>query len=353
MKPENNSSLRRIESERLHLDPLETSQDDFDDRDLLERANWQKNRIDNILQKDETLSWEDKNKLYRQGCEIRLEWLYAKHGGASLDHNQFNDSWDEANKFFIAAGRHAAERRDHEPQAYWDLTAKYLDLRALQAHRFSQDAETTLKGSSEQQKARNVADEQMKGVIKDGVRLMHSIAKFSNGPTELASNARGKLYELMLINYTRLRIFEDDTYGQIMVRSALQREDEPINGYAYPKRAFDMVIQNGHHNTLVQAKNHDDTTRYKAPIIKIEDHNFHKTLKNMPQHLKDFRLLVANSSDPHTQHILEQAHRQLDGVFGRQLEAAFEDSGIIERQGGAADAAAAFGQLAVSNFNHR
>lgn len=348
MRPENNSSLKNIESERRRLDPIDTSQEDFDDSQLIERTERQIGRIDQILETDNTLNWKDKQKLYKQGCEARLEWLYAKHGGDSLNHNQFNDEWNETQKFFMVAGQHAGERKNQEPQAYWDLATKFLDLRSLQAHHFSRDAQTTLKDTPEEQKARNVADKQMEGVIKDGVKLMLGLSQVAHGESELASDARGKLYELMLINYTRLQTFENDNYDQIMVRSALDREDRPINGYAYPRRSFDMVIQNqSGHNTLVQAKNHHNSTEYQRPIIKIEDHHYGRTLDNLPRHLKDFRLIAENPADPNTRHRVVEAHDRLDAVFGHQLEEALIDSGIVERQRGATDRAAALGQLAV------
>lgn len=319
MQNENQRAVKQIDYEVRHLDPIETVSESFDDHDMVGLLKHDIARIDEILEGDTTLTRREKQELYRMGCNLRLDWLYAEHGGRELPLNEFSAAWDETNAFFARAGGLAQETRRHDPNYFWDVALKHLDLRALQAHRNAEESQTNLKGTAVGQKVWALADNQMKGVIRDSVRLMEDMQRYADSHTELAQDARGKLFETMLITYARLDTYESEEFDNVFVRSALDREDHPWNEYAYPKRAFDIVIQSGREATLLQAKNHKNNDQYAKPIHKVEDRHFGETLHNLPKYIAEFRLIISNPTDPLAQPALNRAHEELDEAFGKYI----------------------------------
>jgi len=326
MQPRNQETFDQIEAETRGLDPIEVATDErYDDAALVEQTQRDIERIDTILATDDTITPREQSELYSMGCNLRLEWLYAKHGGGSADKTEFDARWDEANGFFGRAIRRAGERKDRFPNDYWEVALKHLDLRAAQAHRNARESQTTLRGTEAGRQVWALADSQMQGIIMDSTRLMSEMLGRAEGPTRNAQDTRGKLYETMLLTYARLETYEDESFDTTLVRSALDREDRPWDGHAYPKRSFDLVIDSGEKGKrLIQAKNYNNDDEYAAPIQKVEDTHFASTMRDGQRIVASFLLVAGNSANPNLQGHIDRAHRHLDMVFGPQLEPAQE-----------------------------
>jgi hypothetical protein len=273
-----------------------------------------------MLATDSSLTATERRELNDMGINLRLDCLYAEHGGRDLPMQQFVAETKHAEAFIGRAAKEAFEGHDKQPQAFWKTQVKLLDLRALAAHRYAADSQTTLKDTPNGQKLFGFSQDIMKSVISDSIRLMKDMDKFAHGHTETAQDARGSLYELMILTYARMKHYEDQDFDKVFVRSALSREDEPWNNYAYPRRAFDIVIErDGKEPVLLQAKNHDSEKQYEWPIHKVQDTHFGRTMDNLPKFIMDFSLLLDNPTDPLMKAPLLKAERRLDEVFGHQI----------------------------------
>jgi hypothetical protein len=319
MQPTNRHNFDSIERHTYGVDPIEAIQPGYDDTDRMEVIRRDIQWVDKILTGDRTISDRERTELYDMGINLRLDWLYSEHGGRSASLNEFLPVIKEAESFFKQAADHAYERHKQHPQDFWKVQTKILDLHAYEAHRFASDSQTTLKGTDRGQKLFGFSEDLMRGVVADSIRLMKDMGKHIQADTPLGQDARGAIYEQMLVTYARQQSYEAQNFDTVFVRSALRREDEPWNGHVYPKRGFDVVISAEDHLRLLQAKNHRNSDQYAHPIEKVADEHFGDTMDNMPRYLADFALLVDNPSDPHLTPHLNRARRDLDEVFGSQL----------------------------------
>lgn len=323
MQPENKRALDGIEGYARRLDPLETVMDDYDDSDLAAGSLEDIARIDEILATDSSLTPLERHKAYEAGVDARLDYLYAKNGGMSLPLPQFAHKANQFEQFMKDASSQALKHYDRHPQDYWALQAKYLDLRTLAAHRFAADAQTTLQGTPAGEKLFGFSKDVMRSVLDDSMDLIVKMEKKSRGDSERAQDARGALYEMLLLTYSRMKVIKGEgQLGTVLVRSALEREDRPWNDHVYPKRAFDIVIKSPEQIRLLQAKNHQNNDEYEWPIQKIEDRHFGLTLENIPRHIMDLNLVLdegVKQKDPLMQVPQMKAEQRLDEVFGRQL----------------------------------
>jgi hypothetical protein len=320
MQPENRSAYNAIEEDFRAQDPLETVVPGYDDEQLAKATREDIGRIDSILDTDTSLTAVERRQLNDMGMNLRLDWLYAESGGRSLPMQQFVGETKHAETFIKKAAAEAYEVHDKHPQDFWQTQVKLLDLRAFAAHRYAADSQTTLKGTPNGQKLFGFSQDIMKSVISDSIRLMKDLDKFAHGSTETAQDARGSLYELMILTYARMKHYEDQDFDKAFVRSALSREDRPWNKHAYPKRAFDIAIEReGEEPILLQAKNHNSDKEYAQPIRKVQDTQFGRTMDNLPKFIMDFSLLLDNPTDPLMKAPLIKAERRLDEVFGTQI----------------------------------
>lgn len=318
MAPENERNLTDILTERRTVDPIEGLNPVM--RHPIGRLALQEMAvIDKTLQEDDTLTGSDSEWLYRQGCDARLDSMYVATAAGTLSQTQFSRIWDKANGFFKKA---LADAKEQGAQDYlWDIAIKRLDLWSLQAYRNAHDAETTLQGTSDGTKAWALAESQVQGVLADSVRIMRGMLRHAHGDDERSSRTRGTLFELLVVSYARLKTYEDETFGQTFVRTALDREDRPYNRHVVPKRAFDIAIeQQGKMPRLLQLKTsmHDESA-YAEPIEKIQSANFHELMNNLPRYVRDFSLVLENPSDPSKRADLNAAYDRLDQAFGSQL----------------------------------
>ncbi|MEO6761202.1 MAG: hypothetical protein ABI220_02380 [Candidatus Saccharimonadales bacterium] len=272
-----------------------------------------------VLESTEELSLADERGVYRSGCDNYLEIVYRDQANGS-EGTQFSADWDEAQSFFARALEHAEQSDGQNPQHLWEIRVKYLDLRAMQAHVNARDSQTVLRGTEAGKNGWALAEHQMRGVLTDSLPLMRSMAKFASGTDKLASDARGKLYEVLMVAYARMQTYEDQTFDTTFVRSALGREDSPLNDHVEPRRAFDMVIESpGMPTRLIQLKNHDSKIDYAYPIEKVQDVNFRHTRSHLPQYISDYGLLLQNSADPKVKPYIDRAAKELDEAFGKGL----------------------------------
>jgi hypothetical protein len=325
MQPENKRALQGIEGYARRLDPLETVTDGYDDHDLVEGSLDDIDRLDEILATDHTLTPLERHQTYEAAVDARLDYMYAKSGGMSLPMPEFAQKAKVFEEFMNSAAAQARKHYDRHPQDYWALQAKVLDLRTLAAHRFAADAKTTLEGTTAGAQLMGHARDVMRSVLHDSLELVVQMEKKSHGHDITAQDARGSLYEMLLLTYSRAKVFKDkDQLGSVLVRSALEREDQPWNDHVYPKRAFDIVIKSPDGVRLLQAKNHYNRDEYEWPIQKIEDGHFGSTLENIPRHILDLNLMVDDrleKKDPLTKIPVLKAEQRLDSVFGAQLQA--------------------------------
>lgn len=321
MQPENTREYRQIERYLRSYDPLATTEEGYDDSELAQNARIDIARVDGMLATDPTLTAKERNELYLMGGNLRLDWLYANSGGTMATLEDFNNQVAEANDFFIKGGKEAMQSHEQHPQRLWGLTIKHLDLLALSAFRNAQDSQDILKGTVQESTAWTLADNQMKSVLHRSVGLMRDMQHYAVGDTDMAQDTRGLLYETLLVGYARLQTYENESFDKVFVRSALDREDRPWNGHVYPKRSFDIVINEPQGNRLLQIKNYDNHDEYAVPIEKITAEKFAHTLHNLPRYTADFDLLIRNPSDPHLREQLNAAGRRLDQEFGSKLGA--------------------------------
>lgn len=326
MQPKNIATVREIDTRNRQMDPIETAVGGHDDAELAGLAKRDIDRIDTIFDNDPTLTQAEQHELYKEGCDLRLDLLYAGSGGGSLELSEFNSQLEDSKKFFDRALDQSKQlpadrpgQRESYPQSFWDIDLKQLDLRSLQAYRNAHEAQTTLRGTPAGQNAWNFATNQLKGVLADSVKLMSHMSGLAEGDSQLAQDARGKLYETMLLTYARIKTYEDETYDEVFVRSALSREDRPWNNHATPRRAFDMIVQAGRKKTLLQAKNYRNYTAYAQPIRKVTDEHFGQTLDHIQRYISSFKLVIANPSDPHLKVPLTKAADRLDQAFGKEI----------------------------------
>ena len=319
MNPNNSSSLQIIEQEFNSKDPLDITEIKSEDSDRLEIVASDFARVNTILETDSTLTKKEKHELYELGTSLYLDWLYADEGGRALPLPAFITKVKEAESFIKKGSEETLARHDRHPQDFWDMQTKMLDLKAYTAHRYAQDSQTTLKGTPQSEKLFEFSQDIMKSVLTDSIKLMKDMEKVSMGNRERDQDARGALYEVMLLAYLRLGTYQNQTFDEVFVRSALSREDHPWNNYVYPKRAFDIVIQKPDGFDLIQAKNHKNNEEYQSPIHKVVDPHFGETLRKLPRYINEMVLLIDNPKDPGMQLPMNNAQQQLDDVFGSQL----------------------------------
>lgn len=320
MQPQNKREFRTIESDLRNLDPLETTEALYDDHDLVRNLTEDIVRVDDMLAADKTLSPLETHQLHEMGCNMRLDWLYAKHGGQAADATEFLAKAKEAESFFEKSLSFAESRSERHPQDGWGLAIKQLDLRSVVLYRFARESQTTQKDSPASVPMWQASENMSRSVLNDSVKLMKQMAAVSEGHSDVAQDARGTIYELMLLTYARLKLSENQDLDTTFVRSALSREDRPWNGHVLPKRSFDMLIEKeGQAPQLLQAKNYDNGDEYEKPIQKVQDTHFKSTLNELPTYLRDFSLLVENSADEHLKERINLAGNRLDNVFGQQL----------------------------------
>lgn len=324
MQPTNRIAVSQIETDQYTKDPLETIEHGLMDQEL---SSLRKHieRIDRVLDTDKSLTYDDKMRLYKLGADMRLDWLYAEHGGKQLEFARFEAEAIEAATFFGRAANHAKQKEKTNPIDSWGIHMRALDLTAYRAHRYLKESETTFKGTQDAKILRNFADSKMQQSLSGSVSLMRQMETFAHGEGMLARKTRGTLYELMLTTYSRYGTYDREDYDQVFVRTALTREDAPRNNHTYPKRGFDIVIESAANTTLLQAKNYDNTDEYATPIYKVVDTRFGRTLHDLRDYVADFTILTANSSDPLTRERTEKAGRRLDAVFGTQLHDAIDE----------------------------
>ena len=319
MQPDNIRQFNAMERYSRGQDPIETNGKNFDDRELAQHAVSDISRIDQILNSDISLDAQERHELYLMGCNRRLEWLYAKNGGKTASLSEFTSEISRSNEFFVRAGKDASATADQHPERVWDIRLKHLDLVALLAHRNAHDSQTTLRGTPQEGAAWTTAENQMYTLLRKSINFMYDIAQSTQGRDWLAQKARGTLNEVLLITYKRLKTYEDQTFGDTFVRSALDREDEPWNRYAYPKRAVDIIIEEKNRRRLIQAKNYDNRDEYAHPIEKIVDSDYGTTRDKLDLYIADMRIVIENPSDSRMQARLDASAKRLDAVFGAKL----------------------------------
>lgn len=320
MQPENRQEYRHIEQEVRTQDPLSTIEFGLN-QEQVETVREDIGRIDEILATDTTLSFTEKQKLYDMGINLRLDWMYADKGGKNLDFPRFEAEAKESAAFITKAAEHAAERKEQDPTILWSVQTKLFDLEAFRAHRYLKESETTFKGLPDAAKARAASNLKMEKVLRASANMMREMEPIAHGEGDLAQDTRGLLYEHMITTYARYKTFDDENFDDIFVRTALSREDRPWNGYAFPKRSFDIVIETPEGTRLLQAKNYNNEDKYAHPIEKVKDLRFGDTLHDMRDYIRDFNVLVMNMgvSDDRIRERTEKAGNRLDAVFGRQL----------------------------------
>lgn len=319
MQPDNRREYRVIEEDLRSYNPIETVEVSFDDTELVSSLQHDIGRIDHILESDHTLTYEEKADLYEMGVNLRLDWLYAKHGGKSLDMAPFEVEAKSAEEFIKRAEEHAKKREHVNPLALWQLQIKELDLGALRTHRYLKESQTTLKGTPGEARVRDIANANMQQILHASAALMKRMEPEAHGEGQLGRDTRGVLYELMLTTYARFQTYEEESFDEVFVRTALSREDRPWTN-ANPKHSFDIVIERPTEAELLQAKNHKNSEIYQAPIRKVSDPTFGRTLSDLRSYVDAFHILTDNSvkpDDPRT--IL--ANRRLRATFGKHLDA--------------------------------
>lgn len=199
---------------------------------------------------------------------------------------------------------------------------KGLDLLGYRAHRALKESQTTLRGTPSGENVRALANKGMEVALRQSARLMKDMEVTANMDGKLGEDTRGLLYELMVTTYARYQTFDRENFDDVFVRTALSREDRPWNGHVYPKRSFDIVIDDGSNTRYLQAKTYNNTDEYAAPIEKVMDKRFHRTRADLRKYVADFNVLVTNSPDPNAQSRIQAAGRELDRVFGAMLDEA-------------------------------
>lgn len=323
MHPQNTATLKDIVRVNRELDPIAVVQEEAKPIDS-DAMTHDIGKIDHILLTDRTLRFEEITQLYREGVDLRLDRIYTNDalGTPLRDRVTY---LKEAIAFSEAAQQHLDDRKatplDH-PQERWAVQIKMLDLQAYTAYAFAKDAETTLKNTAEGEKLFGLAESQLKTVLFSSLRLMNEMSRAATSRVneKLASDARGSLYEALLVAYSRLKTYEAQTIDRVFTRSALTREDKPHNNYVNPKRSFDLAISTDGIARLIQAKNHLNHEDYAPPIEKIYDPQYHKTLDRLPTLIDDFRIALENNPHPSMKNRTDVAYSRLENVFGRHLE---------------------------------
>lgn len=321
MQPDNQREYDHIEKELRTQDPLSTIEHGLR-HEVVADLRHDTQRIDDILATDETLNRHEKSELYEMGVNLRLDWLYAADGGRNAPLSVFQKEANETEEFINQAKHHAAEKFKNNPTVMWDLQTKWLDLETYHAHRLLKASQTTLKDTQAEGKVRELANLRMERVMRSSAVMMRDMQRYMKGVGSLAQDTRGMLYEHMLTTYARYQTYDAENFDEVFVRTALSREDRPWNKHAYPKRAFDIVIETKEGTRLLQAKNHDNDDEYADPIEKVKDTSFGHTMNDMDSFIKDFNILVMNTGDIKMRERTQQAGRHLDAVFGAQLAAA-------------------------------
>ena len=321
MLPENIQTVNRMDAELRHFDPLQTVEPGYDDAKLAEIAQNDLGRIEDILATDKSLTAKERQELYLMGCNLHLEWLYADNGGAGAELTEFNQHLSVANDFMTRAGKDAQahRERDGDPRPLWSVAVKHNDLLALQAYRNAQDSQATLRGTQAGSEAWALAENQMGRVLHRSVGLIKDMQQYASGRTELAQDARGLLFESLLLTYSRLKTYENQEIDTVFTRSALDREDRPWNGHAYPKRSFDIVVESPDETELWQSKNYRNTDEYARPIKKMMSGGFGQVMDRLDSYVAGLDLLVKNPSDPHYKEAMDRAAKRLDGLFDSML----------------------------------
>jgi hypothetical protein len=159
----------------------------------------------------------------------------------------------------------------------------------------------------------------MEKVLRASAAMMRDMEPIAHGEGELASDTRGLLYEHMITTYARYQTFAEESFDDVFVRTALEREDRPRSGFVTPKRSFDIVVETPDSTRLLQAKSYNNRDDYAFPIEKVKDAKFSHTLDDMRHHISDFNVLIWNIKDEKARGRTELAAKRLDKVFGKQL----------------------------------
>lgn len=314
MQPDNKHEYDLIEAKQRHLDPLSEVPEAYVDSITSDI-----NKIDDILASDETLTYREKTELYTMGINSRLDWLYSESGGKEMQFSEFEAAAKDTEGFMAMAEKHTAGREGFDPTDAWAVRIKALDLTAYRAQRYLKESQTTFKDTPKEPQLREFANSKMQTALRGATHLMRSMEARAHGDGRLAQDSRGVLYELMMTTYARYQTFDQENFDEVFVRTALDREDRPWNGHAYPKRSFDIVIEAGENTQFLQTKNYNNTDEYAHPIHKVQDTRFGRTLHDLKKYVADFNILVGNSGDPHVRDRVSRAGRELDDVFGIQL----------------------------------
>lgn len=339
MEPQNRRIFNEIDSAVRSIDPIESTEPNFDDLQLVADSMLDIQELRRIRTEDRDVTGEnphyppeqvaeEKTDLLYKEANLRLDVLYADNGGGKLDLVKFNDQIKKTFGFFEYAKQ---ESDPTDKQAQWELSVKQLDLEALSVYRNAKEARTTLKGTTESHQAYALAEQQMQGLLGSRtLRLMHDMNKHANGDSREAQKARGMLFETLIVGYARLQTLSGETFDKIFVRTALEREDNhkypsgqwPKDGY--PRRTFDVVVHNDDkpEDELYQLKNNQaDDKVYADPIIKVQGDKFHLTMQNLPSLTADFAVMVRSLNDPSiTAERVNLAGRRLDDAFKHLID---------------------------------
>lgn len=334
MSPENARETARIDHETKSRDPIENVTSQIG-RAAAVIGEIEQNRIclENINNTDPDINdrilspkaKHEKQELLYTIANLRLDGLYTEQ--ASLPLNEFNQRIAETDTFF----KETEETSDqNDSQFQWELMSKRLDLRALSVYRNAKESQTTLKGTSAEEDAWAIAETQMTGILRQTANLMCDMARYVSGNSREARKARGTLFETLIVGYARLQVYQNETFDKIFVRSALEREDKPFypdlpdRGIYqhvpdhYSRRSFDVVVHNDDRQTddLYQLKNNRNNTKlYDSRITKIEADHFGRITESLPVYVRDFLVLISNSSDPKMRDRINAAGDRLDSIF--------------------------------------
>lgn len=195
----------------------------------------------------------------------------------------------------------------------WEAGMKCLDLQNLKSHTMAYDSNTTLSGTPTEFKTWELADHEMQQVLIGSTMLMDDIYNYCDADElkeqsrykswsnkeidKLASDARGKLYEVMAITYLRYQNYSSEAMDKAYIRSSHEHEDRSHYDSSQGNQGFDAVEFNTSGKTILyQFKNHKESKGYDSRIEKVSANSFEQYTKNIDKLMSAFKTVANNEA---------------------------------------------------------